>query len=266
MNNTLANGFRILEFLSGTAQYHSVKEISDVFNLPRSHACRLLKTLKETGYIEQDNSRQYKISLKILCLSNACLKQIGIRARLRPFIDRLSRKLKQTVYLMIPVNNQPLIVDVAYPDGKCKDIGIDIGTINPIHTSASGKICAAYIPEKELDEFLDTISFSKSTDRTITDKKTFKKELGKIRMEKIAVTDSERQIGVAAAAGPVFNCEGGLACIIGAVLPSRKHSDKEWAFFKDEISEAALSASYALGYAFGAVKSFMKETTEATEE
>ena len=45
MNNTLQNGFRLLEHLSLTAQEHSVTELTEVFALPKSHICRLLKTL-----------------------------------------------------------------------------------------------------------------------------------------------------------------------------------------------------------------------------
>ena len=64
MNNTLKNGFRVLELLSLTGESFSVKDISTTLNIPNSHACRLLKTLKGTGYVEQNSSRKYKMSMK----------------------------------------------------------------------------------------------------------------------------------------------------------------------------------------------------------
>ena len=90
MNNTLQNGFRVLEYLSSTAQEHSVTELTEVFDLPKSHICRLLKTLTTTGYVEQSPvSRKYKISLRILCLANACLGHLRVRERTKPYIHRL---------------------------------------------------------------------------------------------------------------------------------------------------------------------------------
>ena len=82
MNNTLRNGFKVLEILASTGERHSVKSIAEEMKVPNSHACRLLKTLSEAGYIEQDPAtRLYGISLKILSLSNMCLSKNMIRRK-----------------------------------------------------------------------------------------------------------------------------------------------------------------------------------------
>ena len=132
MNNTLANGFRVLEHLAATAEPHSVKDLAAALNLPNSHACRLLKTLVETGYVEQDSkSRRYVISLRTLCLSNACLSRLAIRNRVRPFLDKLCREIERTVFLSVPLSWRPLVVDVLYPDGINHDSALAIGSVNP---------------------------------------------------------------------------------------------------------------------------------------
>jgi len=114
MNNTLKNGFRVLELLSLTGESLSVKDISNTLDIPNSHACRLLKTLKETGYVKQNSSRKYKISMKILSLSNMSLSKHQIRAKVHPFIIKLSKELHIDVYFSIPVEQKPMIVDVSY--------------------------------------------------------------------------------------------------------------------------------------------------------
>ncbi|OGV31248.1 MAG: hypothetical protein A2020_01335 [Lentisphaerae bacterium GWF2_45_14] len=249
MNNTLKNGFKVLEFLAEKAEAYSVKELAQVFKLPNSHICRLLKTLKDTGYIAQDSSRKYVISLKILNLSHACLSRLEIRNRLRPFVKKLSEELKLPVYLSIPLNWHPIVVDVAQPEGKVIDPVISIGSMNPIHVSATGKICAAFHPQETLDEFLATVSFSKITEKTIGDPKSFKVELAKIRKEKFAITNMERSDNISAIASPVFNCEGELAAVIGVSFspPDMKESDLRK--LREKTYEAAENSSYALGYA-----------------
>ena len=254
MNNTLQNGMNILEFLSGSTEAHSVKELSDRMKLPKSHICRLLKTLKDIGYVEQNDERKYFISLKILCLSNGCLRRMGVRTRLRPFLYKLANELGREIYLQVPHNCQAMVVDVVSPEGVKRDLSLDIGSINPINYTAGGKVCAAYLPPNDLEAHVKEYGLKKMTDKTITDFKKFKIELDKIRREKVAVMDSERSPGVAAIASPVFDCKGALAAVIGTVLPEGERTEGDWSNFKKSIYETAEASSYALGFALYKLK------------
>lgn len=248
MNNTLQNGFKLLEYMADTAEAYSVKELAETFKMPNSHICRLLKTLTETGYIEQVKpSRKYKISLKILTLSHACLSRMDLRNRLRPFLCRLAAELDVIAYLSVPFNWHPVIVDVFSPAGKGSlDSGITIGSVNPIYCSASGKVCAAYYPD-EIDEFLKGVDFKKLTDRTIVTPEELKKELSLIRSEKVSLTDAERSNDISAAASPVFQQDGTLAAILGVSFASILSQEAK-SKVRDKIHEAGDNASYALGY------------------
>lgn len=248
MNNTLSNGFRLLEYLAETGEFHGVKALAETFELPNSHVCRLLKTLAETGHVEQDASRRYRVSLKILTLANARLRRLAIRNQLRPFLDRLRDELSRPVFLSVPFEWRPLIVDVVYPNGSVADPSLTIGGVNPVHASASGKVCAAYHPLDGLDEFLSGVEFTEMTSKTITDAEAFKKELAAIRSERLAVTNSERDEGVAAVAAPVFDRDGEFVAVIGTVLPVGRPAKDVWNRFKEKTRAAAESSSHALGY------------------
>ncbi|MFA6568841.1 MAG: IclR family transcriptional regulator [Victivallales bacterium] len=254
MNNTLQNGLNVLEFLSGSTEPHSVKELSDRMKLPKSHICRLLKTLKDVGYVCQNDERKYYIGLKILCLSNGCLRRMGLRLRLRPFLDKLANELDREIYLQVPHGVQAMVVDVVCPKGVIRDSSVEIGCINPVNYTAGGKICAAYSTSKELDAHVRKYGLKKMTDKTITDYPQFKAELEQIRRGKIAKMDSERIPGLAAVASPVFDCNGSLAAVIGAVLPEGGHTGEQWSKFKKSIYETAEASSYALGYALYKLK------------
>ena len=117
MNNTLQNGFTILEYLAADAEECSVKELAEHFGLPNSHVCRLLKTLADTGYVEQTpGSRKYRISLKILNLSNMRLKKLKLRNIARPYLQKLVRELERPVFLTAPYRYRSLIVATEYPE------------------------------------------------------------------------------------------------------------------------------------------------------
>jgi len=247
MNNTLNNGFMILEHLAETAELFSIKELAGFSGLPNSHVCRLLKTLTETGYVEQDRkSRKYRISCKILRLSNACLKRMQIRNKIRPFASKLCAEISFPVYLAVPHEGHALIVDVFYPVSAVQDAGMAIGSLNHAHVTGSGKICAAF---HNSPEEIENIELYKVTDKTITDKDAFAKELAKIRKQGFAVTDSEKGENVHTVAAPVFRCDGEFVAALGVCLSSRKMTQQEWSSYINKVVECAESCSFALGYA-----------------
>jgi IclR family acetate operon transcriptional repressor len=212
MNNTLKNGFMILEYLARTGNSHSVKELAERFALPNSHICRLLKTLLATGYIKQDKSRKYMIDLQILCLSHACLTQLSLRSMAHPHITMLNRELGNDIFLAVPQRGRALIVDVASIDKL--DVALDVGAINSLHASASGKICGAYADEQDLEELLRDYEFTRYTDKTIANRTALFQEFDLIREQGYAVLDAEKP-GVYAVAAPVFDAAGRLVASIG---------------------------------------------------
>ena len=249
MNNTLANGLKLMELLALSADHHSVTQLARNLGLAKSGVWRLLATLKETGFIEQDaRTRQYRASLKVLNMANATLERLGIRHKLRPFLDRLAHALAQPAYLSVPYNFRPMIVDVVYPGGMDGDAALTIGSVLPVHSSASGKLCAAHVPEEALDDFLSGVDFVENTPNTIADAEAFKAECRRARDQGFAITDSERAPEVAAVAVPIFNCNGDFVGAIGVTLPAGENSPEQWDNFRRAAVDAAEAASYALGY------------------
>lgn len=248
MNNTLQNGFRVLEYLSSTAQEYSVTELTEVFGLPKSHICRLLKTLTSTGYVEQSPiSRKYKVCLKVLCLANACLENLRIRERAKPYIHSLQETLQCPVYLAVPMNGEALLIDAFFPKGRETDTSLVIGKLNGPYDSATGKVCAAWLNEKQVDELIFRLPPTKKTEYTLTKPEEIHRELKKVKANKLSITKSERSLGMSAVAVPVFSCGGVLSATIGAILPPGDDSPETWQFFEKEIRNAAVSASFAMG-------------------
>lgn len=248
MNNTLQNGFRVLEYLSSTAQEHSVTELTEVFSLPKSHICRLLKTLTTTGYVKQNPAtRKYKISLRILCLANACLEHLRVRERAKPYVHKLQETLECPVYLAVPLQGEALLIDVMFPKGRETDPALVIGRLNSPYDSATGKICAAWLSVGEIDELILRLPPVSKTCHTLTEPKAIHRELKQVRQAKLATTKSERADGLSAMAAPIFNYEGNLAATIGVTLPYDDNSAKTWQRFEVEVKEAAIGASFAMG-------------------
>ncbi len=242
MNNTLTNGFRLVEALASSGQEMSVKELAEQFGLPASHVCRLLKTLCETGHVEQQaGSRKYQISLKILTLAHERLANMDLRKKGRSFMGPLAEELGCPVYLSAPWRGHSIIIDVVYPASCSVDAGLVIGTPHVINHSACGKICAAFADKQELEFLTKELAGVEST----TAIKSFLTELESIRQTRFAMRCEN---GHNAAAVPVFR-SGGIFCgALGVHLPA----DFKWTSANRENCRNSLKKhSDALSFALG---------------
>jgi DNA-binding IclR family transcriptional regulator len=180
-------------------------------------------------------------------MSNACLRRLEIRQRLHPFLSPLAQAIRQPALLFVPYGWRPLLVDVVYPGNTCYDIGLEIGTLNQVHCTASGKICAAFHPRNTLDKFLSEEKFDRKASGTITKRADFKKELGKIRSSLLATCKNEMAEDLNAAAGPIFGANDDFVAIVGSWFNCKSGSSIEWNDFKRQISETAAACSSVLG-------------------
>lgn len=251
MNNTLQNGFTVLEYLAKDAEECSVKELAEHFNLPNSHICRLLKTLAETGYVEQiPGSRKYRISLKIMRLSNARLRKLKLRNIARPYMQQLADGLKRPVFLTANYNYYSLIVATEYPDKFAGDAGLAIGDIHRVNRSACGKVCAAYAPPERFVELLEDCDWRAVTDKSVTSPELFKKELQQIRKQGYSRMDGETSRNVGAVGAPIFDAGKELAGAIGVVMPENADNwtPEVWEKFTSTTKACGESISFALGF------------------
>ena len=238
MNNTLSNGFRLLELLSQDGGEYGVTELAALAGLPPSHVCRLLKTLVQTGYLEQRApSRKYQVSLKLLELSQARLGNLDLRRHGHAFAVELGQQLQAPVFLSAPCQGRSIVVDVTWPVGAEGDLMLVVGQIHSIRHSACGKVCAAFVSDEEralLDGALaqETPPFSR---------KAWEADLAGIRATGLAV---RREDGLVAAAAPIFRA-GGIFCgAIGTFYSEAVELPRE---AEEGIRRTARAISFALG-------------------
>lgn len=251
MNNTLANGFMILEHLASEAEACSVKELATHFGLPNSHVCRLLKTLVKTGHVEQlPENRKYRISLKVLTLSNARLAKLTLRNLARPFMQKLVREVKRPIYMTAYYDGRSLIVATEYPERFSDDGGWDIGHIQSVNRSACGKVCAAHAPAERLEELITECDWSARTGNSVVDPAAFRRELADVRRRGMARVAGEFCPTLGAVAAPVFDADEKIYGALGMLVPPDETlwTPAMWEHYGGIIRRHATSVSFALGF------------------
>lgn len=216
----------------------SVTELSNATGLPPSHVCRLLKTMVRTGYIEQlPENRKYRVSLKLLHLSQARLMKLDLRRIGHPFVAQLSHDLKAPVFLSAPCQGRSLIVDVVWPIEARDDPVLVVGQIHSVRHSACGKVCAAFTAAAERQS-LDAEERAALGDLLFAD---WLRELARIRETRLAVRQEQ---GLLAVAAPLFRAGGLFTGAIGSFFPGVEK-------LADEVEQAVRRTATALSFALG---------------
>jgi IclR family acetate operon transcriptional repressor len=193
---TLRKALGILDAFAFAERPLSVAEVAVRAGVTRPTAHRLVQTLVAEGYLAQD-PRDGRIApgYSVLKLAGSLLDTNRVRLEALPHLENLARASGERANLGILHRNQMLyLAGVEKP--SLPTIYSRFGKTIPAHCSALGKAILAYLPERELQDYLKRETLIKCTDATITDEAALRAELSKIRTEDVAVDREEHAVGV----------------------------------------------------------------------
>ncbi len=244
--NLLSKGIDVLEVLRESESYLTFLELQKKVKIPKTTLYRILKTLISKDFVIYEN-KKYKLGYGLLSFTKKIISEIPLREIANPYLKKICQKTKETVELIIPVNNEILYIDKIESPQSIKLVAQIGSKYKTLHASAPGKILLAY-DRKVFEEFLKKTKLEKITSKTITDKYRLKKEIEKIRKNGWSYDDGEARIDVRRIAAPIFNYEGKLIGIIGIAGPSYRINDKKVREFGKFLKEVCDEISEKLGY------------------
>ena len=245
---SVIKAFLIMEELDKAGEL-SIGELSERLRMDKATVHRLINTIKNAGYVNQNlDSKKYSNSLKLLAMGNRVMDETGIKHISSPFLAELAERTGETINLGVRVGNKIIYADKRESSSTIK-VGLGIGTDAPSYCSGLGKAILAFTPNDELQEVLESISFEKYTDSTITDMALLKEELKIIREQGYSIDDEEYVIGLICIAAPIFDYHGNPTAAISVSSPKyRFNIDQHLEFYSELVVEAAYNISKKLGY------------------
>lgn len=245
---SVIKAFLIMEELDKSGEL-GIGEISERLGMDKATVHRLINTVKEAGYVNQNQeNKKYSNSLKLLAMGNRVMEKTGVKRIARPWIEELAEKTGETVNLGIRVDNKIIYVDKLESCSTIK-VGLGIGVSVPSYCSGLGKAILAYTPEEELQHIISSIHFEKFTDRSITDRSLLMEELHRIRDRGYAVDDEEYVDSLICIAAPIFDYHGNPVAAISVSSPKYRYdADRHLDFYSGLVMDAAKKISSMLGY------------------
>jgi IclR family pca regulon transcriptional regulator len=204
--STLAKGLAVLGAFGRLRPTMTLSEAAQVADLSRATARRVLRTLTQLGYVEQDG-RTFSLSPQILNLGFAYLSTQSWIDRAQPLMRELSERLGETCSAAILQGND--IVYVArVPARRIMSTTLSVGSRLPAMHTALGRILFGYLDEAEIWRRLKSQRIEAYTPQTITDLQALFDRIRDDREQKFSIVDEELERGLRALAVPVLDRSG----------------------------------------------------------
>ena len=170
----------ILDMVGQNPQGMSIRDLSFGLKLPKGTVHRLLSSLSYFGYIRQDpETKNYFLGLKLMELSTHLGNQLDFRKVAEPILRELAERTKQTAHMVIYDRDEVVYIEkieTEQPAGGLK-MASRVGSRNPAHSSAVGKVLLSCFSEEAVEAFLAEKGLPRRTANTITDPGAFREHL-----------------------------------------------------------------------------------------
>ncbi len=249
---TIERVARILDMVGQVSQGMSVRDLSAGLKLPKGTIHRILSSLAYFGYIRQDpETKIYYLGLKLMDLNNRLSGQLDFRKVAEPVLRELTERTRQTAHLVILDRDEVVYIDkieTQQPEGGLQ-MASRVGSRNPAHSSAVGKVLLSYFSKEGLEDFLQRKGLPRRTANTMTDAAAFLNHLKTVRQQGYAMDDEENEQGIRCLGAPIFDGRGRPVAAIsvsGSVFQMTKKVVQD--VIKAEVVTAAAEISRRLGF------------------
>lgn len=248
--SVISKAINILDILvpQGIEKEVSVTEISRKLGIPVQSVHRILGSLSRHGFVTQNNkNRKYKLGLTVMRYGFLMWDSLIFRSAAKPFMEELSRKTKETVYLATRENAEGVYIDSVDSPQMLK-ISEPIGLRLPLFVGASNRVILAYLPQKTRERILADVDWSSVPSLKPLRRSYIEDELEKIRERGYAITSGEATEGTTGIGAPIFSYDNTVIGSLNCAGPSSRFTPENIEKYSFYAKKYANLISKELGY------------------
>ncbi len=235
---------KLLDVLSSHPDPVSLKQLALEAGLHPSTAHRILAAMAGSGFVERADPGTYRLGIRLLELGNVVKSRIGIREAAMPLMQRLHRRIGESVNLGIRQGDEIVYVERTSSGRSSVRVVHLVGARAPLHVTAVGKLFLAEDGPKKLREYVERTGLPGFTPTSLTTLAALERELDRTRRHGVAFDNEEIEQGLRCIAAPVRDDDGELVAGLSVSAPTERHS-ADWAGL---VKETADAISLAVGY------------------
>ena len=181
-------------------------EIAKLLGVPETSSLDLLHTLLQRGYLMRTvQSRRFYPTARLLSLASAIAGQDPLVAASKEVIEFLRNQTGETSISAVLVDHHVEVIGVSEGTHELRFM-LEVGRRIALHVSAVGKALLSELDPKDARNLVGDKPLKPITPYSVTDPALLLKQLRTARRQRLAETEDEGAIGVAAMA--VAGCIG----------------------------------------------------------
>lgn len=238
----------ILEALGQSERGLQLTELSRIVGLPHSTAYRILNTLRNRNFVEQnETTRAYLLSTRILQLQANVVANLSLVEKAIPVMNRLAKELSASSHLAILGDTE-----VVYLESRRSNWILNRASpsnrIVPAYCTALGKVLLASLPEDKLEIRMERMHLPPRTPRTITDKQQLIAHLQEVRVNGYALDLEEHLPDISCIAAPIYDRTGAVIAALSVAALTQDLAADWVASIAPMVTAGAQEVSRAMGW------------------
>lgn len=236
----------LLVALSQLGRPATLNEAAQVAGLSKATAFRILSTLVEQGFVEQDVAHaSYRLGIASLHLAMSVLDGIDVHAVARPVMRGITEMLNETVVLSVRDGDHRVNIDAVECTNAISS-SRRIGEPRPLHSGAPSRVLLAAMPDEEIEAYLKRHRGSGKGSLSPAYVENLWKDIRKARRTGIAALPAEFSPESMAVATLIHDASGKAVAALHVAIPRGRFSSRVEARCGQALLRAAAEISRQL--------------------
>lgn len=248
--SSVAKSLTALKQFSSKNPEWGLVDLARQCGINKSSMLRILTTLESEGFVRKNLAGKYELGLEIFHLSNTSFGFINIKKICEPFLRDACDQSGLLVHLAIVNDGSVLVIDRLWPRQNFEAIALasKVGGTVPVHCTGVGKVLAAYSEPEQRNRLVTNCSYTKFSDRTITDKDEFLKALVEVKSKGFAINEGEHETYLKCLTRPIFDRDGKIIAAFSLSGLRDVLKGEQMEFFEEISRETARKINHEFGY------------------
>jgi DNA-binding IclR family transcriptional regulator len=224
-NNTVGSDERMLDIIQALKERTTagVTELATALDMPKSTVHVHLSTLKQRGYVVQDDDQKYRLSLRFLDIGMMARETQEMYDEVMPKLDELADETDEKVWWTVEENGKAVFIAKSL-GSRAIQTNARIGQHIDLYRLAAGKAILAHLADEKRERIIDGYDFPLSDGQSREDLET---ELDEIREQGVAYGTEDFLKGVTGVGAPLRDNSGNVYGAISVSGPAdRLDSDR----------------------------------------
>ncbi|MGE6257972.1 IclR family transcriptional regulator [Heyndrickxia sporothermodurans] len=245
MNQSVIKALSLLDYFTEEKPELSLKEITELVQMPKPTVYRLLTSLEYCGFLTKtkdfEYDKRYKLGLKLLDLGQLVSEQLELRKVTLPYMKKLANEINEVVHLVIVNNNEAVYIEKVESTHALR-LYTRIGKRSPLYLGSGPKLLFAFLPEEKRNEILSNLNHRQCN------KERLKKEVEEIKQNGYAISYGEQDEGTIGISFPIYDYYGKVIASLAVSGPSYRFEGNHLHVIKESTKRIAENISSELGY------------------